>query len=182
MKTTYYLFTCVLLLCTVLSASGQQRYYGQWALSGGGGYGNEGWHTSISGEKYISRTLSGIRASFNFARQQKKVQEWKIPLNRYTLGISYFYSLERYMSEKFFLNVGGGFFIGGEDFRKIKLPYGVIQTSGMRFIAGISINPQLEFILKNNISGFIEPQVSLDFCTHFKHYLYSVKIGMKYYF
>ena len=77
--------------CLMMSFYGQaQRYYGQWTISGGSGYGNEGWHINISGEKYIGRTLSAIKTSFKFTRQKEQFDEWKFPINRYILNLSIF--------------------------------------------------------------------------------------------
>jgi len=171
--------------CLMMSFYGQaQRYYGQWTISGGSGYGNEGWHINISGEKYIGRTLSAIKTSFKFTRQKEQFDEWKFPINRYILNLSYFYSLERYMSSKIFINAGGGFFIGGEDFRPIQLPYGVVQVEGNKFCTGLFIYPQIEFIFKEggNIVGYFEPQIAYDFLTRLNKFQYSASIGIKYYF
>lgn len=171
-------------LCLIPFLGQAQRYYGQWTVSGGGGYGNDGWHFHVSGEKYIGRTLSAVKASFKFARHPQTFDDWKIPINRYTLNLSYFYSLERYMSSKIFVNAGGGVFIGSEDFRRIQLPYGVVQVEGNKFCTGLFIYPQLEFIFKEgcNIVGYFEPQIAYDFLARVNRFQYSASIGVKYYF
>lgn len=178
----------VILLTVMLGAllftAHAQRFYGQWTMSVQGGYGNHGYTVGISGEKYLGHTLSAVKAGIFFSQVRKSFQEWQIPINRYAFNASYFYSLERYMSEKVFVNIGGGIFVGAEEFRKIDLPYGVIQTEGTIFIAGILINPQVEFLFKqgSNLTSFIKPQISYDFFTRLDRFCYNLQIGIKYYF
>lgn len=178
----------VILLITLVTFQGvsaQTRYYGQWAGSISSGYGNNGVSVSLSAEKYIGRTLSAIKGEYTFSHCSKKFEEWSIPIQRHLLEISYFYSLERQMGGKCFLNIGGGFFGGLENFGKVSLPYGVKQAKGLKFVSGIFLYPQLEFRLSSknkNIVGLFEPQISYDFLSQLNKFAYRAQVGIKYYF
>lgn len=182
MKTRLMLFCLCSVLC--LCSHAQQRYYGQWSLTGGGGYGNEGWHLNLSGEKYLGHTLSALKVGFTFTHRQEKFKEWNIPVSRYNLNVGYFYSLERQMGGMCFINAGGSIFTGAESFHKLKLPYGVIQKEGTKFVIGILLTPQLEFIFNRNtkLSGFIEPNIGYDFLSRLDNFIYNIRVGIKYYF
>lgn len=178
----------VILLITLVTFQGvsaQTRYYGQWAGSISSGYGNNGVSVSLSAEKYIGRTLSAIKGGYAFSHCSKKFGGWSIPVQQHLLEISYFYSLERQMGGKCFLNIGGGFLGGLENLRKITLPYGVKQKTGVAFIFGILFYPQLEFRLSSknkNIVGLFEPQISYDFLSQLNKFAYRAQVGIKYYF
>lgn len=175
-----FLLCCAVSILTTLNA---QRYFGQWSLSAHAGYGVEGYNAGISGEKYLNRTFSAIKADFTFATRTNSFLEWQIPINKYTLNLSYFHSFEREMSDLLFINLGGGISLGAEQFKKINLPYGVIQRGGTEFIAGIFIYPQVEFLFRKggNISGFIEPHLAFDFLSRVDSFIYNMKFGVKYY-
>ena len=167
----------------MITTSNAQRYFGQSAISAHTGYGSDGYNIGISGEKYLGRTFSIIKANFNFASQKKEILEWEVPTNRYTLNISYNYSLEKQMSTLVFINIGGGALIGAEQIKKINLPDGVTQYHNNDFIMGAFIAPQIEFVFKkgSNISSFIEPQIAFDFIRKFDPFIYNIKMGLKFY-
>ena len=167
----------------MITTSNAQRYFGQSAISAHTGYGNDGYNIGISGEKYLGRSFSIVKANFNFAFKKMDFLEWKLPVNRYTLNISYNYSLEKYMNSFIFINIGCGALIGAEQIKKIDLPNGVTQYHNNDLIVGAFIAPQIEFTFKkgSNISYFIEPQISYDFIRKFDPIIYTIKIGLKIY-
>lgn len=182
MKKLLYLGTA--LFCMYLSPSvSAQRYYGQWTISGNAGYGNNGIIVGCTGEKYLSRTLSGIKFGFSLNRKNYRESEFRLPVNKIHFNTSYFYSFEKYMNEYFFLNLGAGLFLGLETIGKVNLPYGVLLNRS-KFTYGFILSPQFEFLFRrgSNISGFIEPLLSYDFQSRYDKFIYSGSIGVKYYF
>lgn len=178
------LYLGIVLICTCLCpAVSAQRYYGQWTISGNAGYGNNGIVIGCTGEKYLSRTLSGVKFGFSLNRKNYSELGFRLPVNKIHFNTSYFYSFEKYMSEYFFLNLGAGLFAGIETIGNIHLPYGVLLNRS-KFVYGFTITPQFEFLFRrgSNISGFIEPLISYDLRSRFDKFIYSGSIGIKHYF
>lgn len=182
MKHIIFSVSFFLLLSISVSTSAQLRYTGQWALhTSGSPTLNSGFNINMGVEKYFRNSIGSATVNIDYIRYSSFIKITDFNLSILSLSGSYFYSFERLIRPPFFINLGAGILLGTEIFEKKKLPKGVIQHSGSRFIYGFLFEPQFEYLISKKISIYIKPEIRYYLRTRFDNLFFSPGIGLKVY-
>lgn len=165
-----------------LPIAAQQRYSNQWVTGLSGGYvAVDGYNGSVFLERYIKDSFSSIKFEGLYMNQKvaTEVSGYDIDCATYGGDFSYNYSLEKFVSSPFFVNlsVGG---IGG--YQKIRYDDSMMEVDANdKFVYGFTAGIQLEVITYKSLSLFIEPKAFYLINSDIRKMNGSIGAGMKIY-
>lgn len=161
----------------------QYKYAGQWSLNAGAGWSApQGYNIQAGADKVFGTSSNGLGIKFIYQHYNADIG-YDVPFNydTYNLHINYYYSFDRLIgSNVFFLNLGGGGVLGYEAIPKNLGPTVVVQNSS-RFVAGINVSVQMEFLLSRSVTAFLDPRFVYLFNSDIKKGQFVAGAGIKIY-
>lgn len=177
-----YVLVLIVSMCIIFNVKAQQRFKGQWDIQASSGLTTEkGFNVQLGVEKYLGSETGAIKLSAVFARNKAETSIKDFNINYGLFTGDYFYSLEKFIPQPFYINIGLGGVLGFEEMKKVDVPAGVEQKKISNFLYGFQISPQIEYSLNSMFALYLEPKAIYFFKTDFDNLQFYNNLGIKIY-
>ena len=166
----------------VLNVAGQQRLKNQYVINASGNYiFNDAWGARVGLEKFLGTSYSSLHVNFmyNHLKYITNVEGEKARSQMFLANAAYGYSLEKVIPTPFYINFSLGAVAGYEDI-DVTLKTSVTDVKS-KFVWGFNVNTQFEYILYKQLSLYLEPEFIYLLNSDTEKGLFSLGLGMKFY-